>query len=99
MSREVLQLMCINWDFMKHLDDKQCIHPAARKTISTAQSHLLQMDKDIHVFLSISLGGSVKVSLIVLTRSLKSLCFQHQVIYNRTSICKKRHATSMFSQP
>lgn len=70
--------MSINWDFMKHLDDKQCIHPAAGTTISTARSCLPQMDKDIHAFLPIALGGLVKVSLIALTRSLKSLHFQNQ---------------------
>lgn len=37
---------------MKHLDDKQLINPATGKIILTAWSHMLQMDKNIHAFLS-----------------------------------------------
>ena len=68
--------MCTNWDLMKHLDDKQCIHPAAGKTFNCLIP--FATDKDIHAFLSISLGGLVKVSLTALTSSLKSLRFQYQ---------------------
>lgn len=84
---------------MKHLDDKQCIHPAAGTTISTARSCLLQMDKDIHAFLSIALGGLVKVSLVAFNQLSEVSAFPESVIYNHTSIRKEGHVTSMFYQP
>lgn len=37
---------------MKCLDDKQLINPAAGKIILTTWPHMLQMDKNIHTFLS-----------------------------------------------
>jgi len=63
---------------MKHLNDTQYTSPAAGKTIATARSRLLQMDKDMHALLSVSLGGLVKVSLTAFASSLKSLHSQHQ---------------------
>lgn len=55
--------MCINQEFLKHLDGKQHSHPVTGKALSTAWPCFLQMDKNIYAFLSASLGGLAEVSV------------------------------------